>query len=63
MPVTVISCTFTREEIDTYTAAGETYVAELPRLRDLTVVELPTGHWPQLSRPADLGRAIVDAIA
>lgn len=63
VPVTLISCTFTREEIDTYTAAGETYFAELPRLRDLTIVELPTGHWPQLSRPDDLGRAIAEAIS
>ena len=62
VPVTIISSTFTREEIDTYTAAGEAYFAELPRLRDLTIVELPTGHWPQLSRPDDLGRAIVEAI-
>ena len=60
--VTIISCTFTREEIDTYTAAGEAYFAELPRLRDLTVVELPTGHWPQFSRPDDLGHAIAEAI-
>ena len=62
VPVTVISCTFTREEIETYTAAGETYFAELPRLRDLTVVELPTGHWPQFSRPDDLGHIIAEAI-
>lgn len=63
VPVTIVSCTFTREEIDSSTAAGEAYFAELPRLRDLTVVELPTGHWPQLSRPEDLGRAIADAIS
>lgn len=62
VPVTIISSTFTREEIDAYTAAGEAFFAELPRLRDLTVVELPTGHWPQLSRPEDLGRAIAEAI-
>ena len=63
VPATIISCTFTREEIDTYTAAGEAYFAELPRLRDLSVVELPTGHWPQFSRPDDLGPAIAEAIS
>jgi pimeloyl-ACP methyl ester carboxylesterase len=25
-------------------------------------VDLPTGHWPQFTRPADLGRAIVAAL-
>ena len=62
VPVTIVSCTFTRTEIDEYTAAGEAYFAVLPKLADLTVTELPTGHWPQLSRPDDLGRATVAAI-
>ncbi|MCK5890627.1 alpha/beta fold hydrolase [Aeromicrobium sp.] len=62
VPVTIVSCTFTREEIGEAVAAGVDYFAELPRLRDLTVVELPTGHWPQFSRPDDLGRAIAGAI-
>jgi predicted metal-binding protein len=25
-------------------------------------VDLPTGHWPQFTRPEDLGRAILAAI-
>ena len=62
VPVTLISSTFTREEIDRYRAAGESYFAELARLVDLTVVELPTGHWPQFSRPDDLAAAILDAV-
>jgi pimeloyl-ACP methyl ester carboxylesterase len=62
VPVTLISTTMTREQIDAYTAAGEAYFAELPRIAAVTVVELPTGHWPQFSRPLDLGQAIVAAI-
>jgi pimeloyl-ACP methyl ester carboxylesterase len=62
VPVTLITSTFTREQIDAYTAAGEDYFAELPRLRDLTVVELPTGHWPQLTKPGRLGELIRDAV-
>ena len=27
-------------------------------LEDLTLVDLPTGHWPMLSRPADLADII-----
>jgi hypothetical protein len=32
-------------------------------MRDLDYVDLPTGHWPQFTRPAELGRVLVDAIA
>ncbi len=63
VPATVILSTFTRQEIDEFVAAGEDEVSELPKLRDLTIVELPTGHWPQFSRPDDLGRAIAEAIS
>ena len=28
---------------------------------DVTYVDLPTGHWPMLSRPRDLAEAIVQA--
>ncbi|WP_229053615.1 alpha/beta fold hydrolase [Aeromicrobium sp. Leaf350] len=63
VPATVILSTFTQQQIDEFVAAGEDEVAELPKVRDLTYVELPTGHWPQFSRPDDLGRAIADAIS
>lgn len=62
VPVTLISSTFTLAEIEQYRDAGESYFAEIALLKDLTVVELPTGHWPQLSRPADLAAAILAAV-
>jgi len=31
-------------------------------LRDVEYVDLPTGHWPQFTRPRELGEAIVTAI-
>ncbi|KQY59055.1 esterase [Aeromicrobium sp. Root495] len=62
VPVTLISSTFTLAEIEQYRDAGESYFAELALLEYLTIVELPTGHWPQLSRPADLAAAIVAAL-
>ncbi|GAA1732997.1 alpha/beta hydrolase [Aeromicrobium alkaliterrae] len=62
VPATVIITTFTRQQIDEFIAAGEDEVAELPKLHDVTYVELPTGHWPQFSRPKDLGEAIAAAI-
>ncbi|MDX6204724.1 MAG: hypothetical protein QOF39_781 [Frankiales bacterium] len=34
-------------------ADGHPYFAELSHL-DVTIVDLPTGHWPMWSRPQDL---------
>jgi pimeloyl-ACP methyl ester carboxylesterase len=28
----------------------------------VTYVDLPTGHWPQLTKPAELAEAIVAAV-
>ncbi|NQX35275.1 alpha/beta fold hydrolase [Herbiconiux sp. VKM Ac-2851] len=61
VPVTLVASTFTREELDGYLAAGHPYFAELPHLESLTVVELPTGHWPQFTRPADLAAALAES--
>ncbi|WP_455606181.1 alpha/beta fold hydrolase [Cellulosimicrobium funkei] len=36
---------------------------ELGEVEDLTYVDLPTGHWPMLSRPRDLAAVIVDAVS
>ena len=31
-------------------------------MNDHEIVDLPTGHWPQFSRPTELGASIVQAI-
>lgn len=62
VPVTLISSTFTLAEIEQYRDAGESSFAEIVQLKDVTIVELPTGHWPHLSRPADLAAAITAAV-
>jgi pimeloyl-ACP methyl ester carboxylesterase len=62
VPVTLISTTFSREEIDGAIAAGVPYFAEVPHIDDVTIVELPTGHWPQFTKPAELSQAILDAV-
>ncbi len=36
--------------------------ADLRDLDRLEVVELPTGHWPQLTRPVALGESILAAV-
>lgn len=62
VPATVISSTMTADLLRELMAGGHPYVAELARAQDVEIVELPTGHWPQLSRPADLAALVIAAV-
>jgi pimeloyl-ACP methyl ester carboxylesterase len=63
VPATVIACEFPSAVLQEWIAAGHPYVAELARIRDVEYVDLPTGHWPQFTRPAELGSAILAAVS
>jgi len=41
--------------------AGDPMMAEVATLGNLELVDLPTGHWPMWSRPAELAAAIAQA--
>lgn len=60
VPVTVIACEFSSTQLAGWIETGG--LAELASIRDRTYVDLPTGHWPQFTRAADLGRAILQAV-
>ena len=62
VPATVIACEFSSETLRGWMAAGHPYVAELARLNDVEFVDLPTGHWPQFTRPRELAAAILAAV-
>lgn len=62
VPVTVIACEFPSAMLVEWIAAGHPFVAELARIRDVRYVDLPTGHWPQFTRPDDLAAVILDAV-
>ena len=62
VPVTVIACEFTTDLLREWMAAGSPFVAELARITDVELVDLPTGHWPQFTRPRDLAAAILAAV-
>lgn len=62
VPVTVIACEFTAEVMRGWMAEGHPYVAELTRVKDVELVDLPTGHWPQLTRPRELATTILAAL-
>lgn len=62
VPVTVIACEFPSATLREWIAQGHPYVRELARIHDVAYLDLPTGHWPQFTRPEDLGRAILTAV-
>ncbi|WP_368498443.1 alpha/beta fold hydrolase [Herbiconiux sp. A18JL235] len=62
VPITLIATTFTGEELDGYIESGHPMFAEFPPMRSVTVIELPTGHWPQLTRPRALADALLTAL-
>jgi len=43
-------------------ARGAGPVSELAKIRSVRLTDLPTGHWPQFTRPTDLGRALLSVI-
>jgi len=59
VPVTVISTEFTSEMLREWIEQGLAPVREFAKIRDVEYVDLPTGHWPQLTRPEELARAIL----
>ncbi len=59
---TAITCEFSSAQLATWIEAGHQNVSELARIRDVEYVDLPTGHWPQFTRPAELGAAILAAV-
>jgi pimeloyl-ACP methyl ester carboxylesterase len=62
VPITVITSSFPADEVARMAAEGHPYFSELARL-PVTYVDLPTGHWPMWSRPADLAAALAGTAA
>lgn len=61
VPTTLVCCSIPGARIMELARAGHLMFAEVARLRDVEVVDLPTGHWPMWSRPDDLAGLIVTA--
>ncbi|HEX6476460.1 MAG TPA: alpha/beta hydrolase [Acidimicrobiales bacterium] len=63
VPMTVIACEFSAAQLSQWMDGKVPFVAELATMRNVDYVDLPTGHWPQFTRPEQLGQAIVASIA
>lgn len=62
IPTTVLCTSMTVEQTRKWVAEGEPFVAELGQLTGpVEWVNLPTGHWPMWSRPADLAAELLRA--
>ncbi|GAA5206806.1 alpha/beta fold hydrolase [Microbacterium kyungheense] len=59
IPVTAVSTEYSTADLKDWIDAGEEPVQEFTRFRDVTYVDLPTGHWPMLTRPRQLANIIV----
>ena len=62
VPVTVISTEFTSEMLGEWIEQGLAPVREFTKIRDVEYVDLPTGHWPQFTKPEELGRTILASV-
>lgn len=62
VPVTVITSEMSEATLRELIAGGHPYVAELAAVKHYEIVELPTGHWPMFTKPAELAALIVAAL-
>ncbi len=55
VPSTIIACSYPAEVMMQMAREAHPMMAEVATLRDLELVDLPTGHWPMWSRPGQAG--------
>ncbi len=61
VPVTAVCPEYTAAQLQAWIAADEEPVRELGLVRDVRYVDLPGGHWPQLTQPEALARVLLEA--
>lgn len=61
VPATAVCPEYTPEQLRAWIEGGEAAVQEFAKIRELDYVDLPTGHWPQLTSPEALAAAIAAA--
>ena len=63
VPSVVIACEFSGGEVQAMIAEGRPWTAEVGAMKDLRFVDLPTGHWPQFTRGADLVEVLTSILS
>ena len=59
VPVTAVCPEYTATDLRSWVESGD--VPELARIKEVDYVDLPGGHWPQLTQPEQLARVILAA--
>jgi pimeloyl-ACP methyl ester carboxylesterase len=62
VPATIIACQFPAALVQQAIGNARDWAAEVAGMQHLEFIELPTGHWPQLTKPRELGESILAAI-
>jgi pimeloyl-ACP methyl ester carboxylesterase len=62
VPITVITCELPEATVRELMAKAHPYTAELAAVKSVEIVELRTGHWPMLSKPAELAALVTAAL-
>ncbi|PJI93703.1 alpha/beta fold hydrolase [Luteimicrobium subarcticum] len=60
IPATAVCTSISARDLRAVASHDAPFHTELLDVRTLDWVDLPTGHWPMLSRPADLAGVLVD---
>lgn len=60
VPMTLVATAFSGADYRSYAEQGMPFLAGVLEFRNLEIVDLPTGHWPMWSRPAELAEVIAD---
>lgn len=61
VPGTVVCTASSAADYHSYAERGMSFLAGLLHHRKLTLFDLPTGHWPMWSKPAELADIIAKA--
>jgi pimeloyl-ACP methyl ester carboxylesterase len=62
IPATLIATGFPGDDVRAAMAGGHPFVAELTAVEDAQIRDLPTGHWPQLTKPGELTAELLDVL-
>lgn len=61
VPTTLVCCSIPSSQMMELASSGHPVFAEVARLENMDLIDLPTGHWPMWSRPADLAEVLAAA--
>lgn len=63
VPTTLVCCSLLSAQVQELVQAGNPMFTEVAKLEDVDFVDLPTGHWPMWSRPAELAKICFEVAA